>query len=151
MNDVRDSVFQWFLIKNKDFKLLNQLPSYPFHYPCKYLSNHGKGERVLHVSWCDRFIKNLHSHGQHWFCLIEQVAWSHSISNTMTNFRDSVLVKPKVKTWVWTPTLRDELQKAKEEIIHRVKDGVKTFWLPCDPESLWMLPGQCLKVLQGWI
>ena len=30
-----------------------------------------------------------------WFGLIEQVAWSHSIGDTMTNFRD--LVKPTNK------------------------------------------------------
>ena len=59
-----------------------------------------------------------------WFGLIKQVAWSHSIGDTMTNFRD--LVKPTNKTWQWTPTLRDEFRKAKEEIISRVKDGVKT-------------------------
>ena len=31
-----------------------------------------------------------------WFGLIEQVAWSYSIGDTMTNFRD--LVEPTVKT-----------------------------------------------------
>ena len=56
--------------------------------------------------------------------MLEQVAWSHSIGDTMTNFRD--LVKP-TKTWQWIPMLRDEFQKAKEEIITRVKDGVKTY------------------------
>ena len=60
-----------------------------------------------------------------WFGLIEQVAWSHSIGDTMTSFRD--LVKPTNKTWQWTPSLRDEFKKAKEEIIVRVKDGVKTY------------------------
>ena len=43
----------------------------------------------------------------------------------MENFRD--LVKPTVKTWKWTPTLREEFTKAKEEIISRVKEGVKTY------------------------
>ena len=43
----------------------------------------------------------------------------------MTNFRD--LVKPTVKTWVWTPTLRVEFQKANEDIVKRVKSGVKTY------------------------
>ena len=60
-----------------------------------------------------------------WFGLIEQVAWSYSIGNTMDNFRD--LTKPTVKTWQWTPTLRDEFRKSKEEIISRVKEGVKTY------------------------
>ena len=55
--------------------------------------------------------------------MIEQVAWLRSIGNTMTNFRD--LGKPTNKTWQWMPTLRDEFKKAKEEIITRVKDGVK--------------------------
>ena len=43
----------------------------------------------------------------------------------MENFHD--LTKPKVKTWQWTPTLREEFRKAKEEIISRVKEGVKTY------------------------
>ena len=43
----------------------------------------------------------------------------------MTNFRD--LVKPMVKTWVWTPTLYEEFRKAKEEIVRRVKNEVKTY------------------------
>ena len=60
-----------------------------------------------------------------WFGLIEQVAWSHSIGDTMNNFRD--LVKPTNKTWQWTPTLRDEFKLAKEEIIRRVKDGVRYY------------------------
>ena len=42
----------------------------------------------------------------------------------MVNFRD--LVKP-VKTWIWIPTLKEEFRKAKEEIINRVKDGVKAY------------------------
>ena len=60
-----------------------------------------------------------------WFGLIEQVAWSYSIGDTMDNFRD--LTKPTVKTWIWTPMLRDEFRKSKEEIINRVKEGVKTY------------------------
>ena len=43
----------------------------------------------------------------------------------MTNFRD--LVRPTVKTWSWTLSLREEFQKAKKEIINRVKDGVKFY------------------------
>ena len=43
----------------------------------------------------------------------------------MENFRD--LIKPTVKTWRWTPTLREEFRKAKEEIVSRVKEGVKTY------------------------
>ena len=46
---------------------------------------------------------------------IEQVACSYSIGDTMTNFRN--LVKPTVKTWVWTPTLRNEFRKAKRRLI----------------------------------
>ena len=60
-----------------------------------------------------------------WFGLIEQVAWSYSIGDTMANFRD--LVKPTKKTCQWTPTLRDEFKMAKEEIIRRVKDGVRFY------------------------
>ena len=40
-----------------------------------------------------------------WFGLIEQVAWSYLIGDTMVNFRD--LVKPIVKTWQWRPLLRE--------------------------------------------
>ena len=43
----------------------------------------------------------------------------------MSNFRD--LVRPTCKTWQWTPTLREEFRKAKEEIISRGKEGVKTY------------------------
>ena len=43
----------------------------------------------------------------------------------MTNIRD--LVKPIDKTWIWTPTLRDKFQKAKEEIVRRVKNDMKTY------------------------
>ena len=60
-----------------------------------------------------------------WFGLIKQVAWSYSNGDTMTNFRD--LVKPTVKMWVWSPTLREEFKKAKEEIVRIVKNGVKTY------------------------
>ena len=60
-----------------------------------------------------------------WFGLIEQVAWSYYISDTMNNFRD--LVKPTVKTWMWIPTLSAEFKKAKEEIVKRVKEGVKAY------------------------
>ena len=50
----------------------------------------------------------------------------------MANFRD--LTKPTNKTWMWTPTLREEFKLAKEEIIRRVKDGVRFYdikWLTC--------------------
>ena len=60
-----------------------------------------------------------------WFGLIEQVAFAHSIGDTMTNFRD--LVKPTCKTWSWTPTLQEEFKGAKEEIVRRVKNGVKMY------------------------
>ena len=43
----------------------------------------------------------------------------------MNNFRD--LVKPSNEPWEWTPTLRVEFKLAKEEIIRRVKDGVKYY------------------------
>ena len=43
----------------------------------------------------------------------------------MNNFRD--LIKPTNKTWQWTPMLRDDFRMAKEEIITRVKDGVKCY------------------------
>ena len=32
-----------------------------------------------------------------------------------------------VKKWVWTPTLHEEFRKAKEEIVRRVKNKVKTY------------------------
>ena len=60
-----------------------------------------------------------------WFGLIEQVAWSYSIGDTMTNFRG--LVKPTLKTWTWTPTLQEEFRKAKEAIVRRVKNGAMTY------------------------
>merc|ERR1712082_3524 len=60
-----------------------------------------------------------------WFGLIEQVAWSYSIGDTMDNFRD--LTKPTCKTWAWTPTLREEFANSKKEIISRVENGVKTY------------------------
>ena len=59
-----------------------------------------------------------------WFGLIEQKVWSYTIKDTMTNFRD--LVKPSVKIWQWTESLKREFKEAKEEIINRVKDGVKS-------------------------
>ena len=37
------------------------------------------------------------------------------------------MTKPTVKMWVWTPTLRDEFRKSKEEIISRVKEGVTMY------------------------
>ena len=43
----------------------------------------------------------------------------------MNNFRD--LVKPTNKTWEWNASLRDEFKLAKEEIIRRVKDGVRYY------------------------
>ena len=43
----------------------------------------------------------------------------------MDNFRD--LVKTSNKTWEWNPTLRTEFRLAKEEIIRRVKNGVKYY------------------------
>ena len=60
-----------------------------------------------------------------WFSLIKQVAWAYGIGDTMNNFRD--LVKPTVKTWTWSATLRDEFQWAKQEIIRRIKEGVMTY------------------------
>ena len=43
----------------------------------------------------------------------------------MTNFRN--LVKPTVKTWLWTPSQKEEFQKAKEKIVSRVKNGMETY------------------------
>merc|ERR1712082_353633 len=60
-----------------------------------------------------------------WFGLIEQVAWSYAIGDTMVNFHE--MTKPTCKTWQWTPTLREEFNKSKMEIIRRVEDGVKTY------------------------
>ena len=65
------------------------------------------------------------SKARSWFGLIEQVAWSYSIGDTMANFRD--LTKPTNKTWEWTPTLREEFKLAKEEIIRRVQNGMKFY------------------------
>ena len=62
---------------------------------------------------------------RHWLGLIEQVAWSYSIGDTMTNFRDQV--KQTIKTWSWTPMLQEEFKHEKEEIVRRVKNGVKTY------------------------
>ena len=39
---------------------------------------------------------------------------------------DRTSVKFTVKTWTWTPSFKEEFQKAKEEIVNRVKNGVKT-------------------------
>jgi len=55
-----------------------------------------------------------HKEARHWFGTIEQVTWSYAISDTMTNFRD--LQRPKAK-WKWTPELREEFKKAKDEIV----------------------------------
>ena len=61
-----------------------------------------------------------------WFGLIEQVAWSYTIKDTMSNFRD--LLKPSGhRSWNWTEDLRREFQEAKKEIVRRVEEGVKTF------------------------
>ena len=59
------------------------------------------------------------------FGTIEQVTWSYAISDTMTIF--SYLQCPKVKTWKWTLELKQEVRKAKEEIVRRVENGVKTY------------------------
>ena len=86
-----------------------------------------------------------------WFGLIEQVAWSHSIGDAMNNFRD--LVKPTNKTWEWNVTLRNEFKLVKEEIIRRVKDGVKYYdvkKLTCVSTD-WSKVGIGMLVTQMWL
>ena len=50
---------------------------------------------------------------------------AYTIRDTRNNFRD--LVKPTVKTWTWSCTLRDKFQWAKEEIIRCFKEEVMTY------------------------
>ena len=66
------------------------------------------------------------SEARSWFGLTEQVAWSYTIKDTMNGFRE--LLKPNAcKEWQWTQSLNKEFNDAKDEIVRRVKDGVKTF------------------------
>ena len=60
-----------------------------------------------------------------WFGLIEQVAWSHLIGDTMNNFRD--LVKPLNKTWEWNALLREMSSNYKYYNMKKLK-CVSTNW-----------------------
>ncbi|MEL6802917.1 MAG: DDE-type integrase/transposase/recombinase, partial [Bacteroidota bacterium] len=59
-----------------------------------------------------------------WFGLINQVAWAHFDSATMTPFRE--LIKPNTPFY-WDSNLESSFKKSKEHIINLVKHGVQTF------------------------
>ena len=61
-----------------------------------------------------------------WFGLVNQVAWAYAISPIMQPFRD--LIKPNNRFY-WDGTLESIFLKSKQEIIEKVKDGVKSFEL----------------------
>ena len=59
-----------------------------------------------------------------WFGLINQVSWAYSLSECMKPFRN--LIKPGSKFY-WDSTLEELFSKCKEDIIQKVKDGVRCF------------------------
>lgn len=65
------------------------------------------------------------SEARGWFGLVEQVAWSYIIKDTMVKFRH--LTKEGNKKWDWNPDLEKEFEDSKAEIIRRVEDGVKSY------------------------
>ena len=61
-----------------------------------------------------------------WFGLVNQVSWAYSLGPIMQPFRH--LIQPNNKFY-WDETLSDIFNKSKAELIHKVKEGVKSFQL----------------------
>ena len=61
-----------------------------------------------------------------WFGLVNQVSWAYSISPLMEPFRD--LIKPN-RTFFWNKQLTDLFEASKQEILSKIRDGVKSFEL----------------------
>ena len=59
-----------------------------------------------------------------WFGLVNQVAWAHSDSSTMTPFRE--LIKPNTPFY-WDDNLEHIFTTSKEHLIKLVKHGVRNF------------------------
>ena len=59
-----------------------------------------------------------------WFGLVNQVSWSYAISPIMEPFRH--LIKPN-QTFYWDDNLTNIFNASKQELIQKVKDGVKSF------------------------
>ena len=84
-----------------------------------------------------------------WFGLVNQVAWSYSLSDIMQPFRD--LIRPKSKFY-WDETLENIFINSKEKLIQLVKDGIKVFdpkrrtCLQCD----WSKTGLGYLILQKY-
>ena len=61
-----------------------------------------------------------------WFGLVNQVSWAYAIGPIMQPFRE--LIKPNNKFY-WDATLTDLFVKSKQQLIEKVKEGVKAFEL----------------------
>ena len=58
-----------------------------------------------------------------WFGLVNQILWSYTFSPIMEPFRH--LIKPN-QTFYWDDNLTNIFNASKQELIQKVKDGVKS-------------------------
>ena len=68
-----------------------------------------------------------------WFGLVRQVAYAHSVSESLAPLRSLLQHKGKENPkFVWNDQLQQAFEQSKEHIVNAVKDGIKSF----DPQKL---------------